>query len=280
MNNDLSPVQALFLWKMLTAETADAREPTLSAAVPKLSARKQRAALLEGGFLTQDKRGRTTYLSLTDKAWAWAEASLDVELPGDPAAQALQGLLRRLLPFLRMRQLPLASLFANDEARQTVPDAHSSEAQPKPKAGTKQRSTKKATKDKAIKQKAAKATVKKTPVTEQAHTRPSRPSGSRPSVVEVSEQTALDPLPLMARVEQACLDLADGRRQQRVRLRSLRRKLNDVSRSALDQTLLDLQDAGRAVLYRDDNTAALTAEDHDAALVVGNAPRHLVYLEA
>jgi hypothetical protein len=48
----------------------------------------------------------------------------------------------------------------------------------------------------------------------------------------------------------------------------------------LDATLLALQDAGRAVLYRDDNTSGLTAVDHEAALYVGDAPRHLVYLEA
>lgn len=55
---------------------------------------------------------------------------------------------------------------------------------------------------------------------------------------------------------------ADGQ----VRLAALRIALSDIPRPAI-------------VLSRDDNTAQLTAADHDAALLVGSgAPRHLFYV--
>src|SRR5690606_175277 len=85
---------------------------------------------------------------------------------------------------------------------------------------------------------------------------------------------------LSERIEQAYLELTGGRRQQRVRLRDLRAALVDVPRDAVDHALLELQDEDRAVLYRDDNTAALSDADHAAALFVADAPRHLIYLEA
>jgi len=85
---------------------------------------------------------------------------------------------------------------------------------------------------------------------------------------------------LHTRVEQACLSLAGGAKKSRVRLSALRRALPAMSRQQLDAALIDLQRERRLVLYREDNTPALTAEDHAAALVVGDSPRHLVYLEA
>jgi hypothetical protein len=63
-------------------------------------------------------------------------------------------------------------------------------------------------------------------------------------------------------------------------LTSLRQELADVERTAVDQALLQMQDGGKLVLYREDNTAALTADDHHAALSINGAPRHLVLLEA
>lgn len=95
------------------------------------------------------------------------------------------------------------------------------------------------------------------------------------------ERAAPEPVgSLPERIETACLKLASGARQTRVKLHDLRRVLPDVSREALDQALLELQRDGKLVLYREDNSAALRAEDREAALFVGNEPRHLVLLEA
>jgi hypothetical protein len=96
------------------------------------------------------------------------------------------------------------------------------------------------------------------------------PSGARPNGANG----------LGAEIEAACLSLGGGARKTRVRLSALRQRLDSVSREALDAALLGLQNQGRLVLYRDDNAAALTDDDHRAALIVGDAPRHLVYLEA
>lgn len=236
MNRDVSPKQALFLWKMITAETPELREPKAGSATPGLDPKKERQPLIDKGYLNADKRGRATHLVLTDKAWAWAAGSIDVELMKSNSkvgAEALQGLLRRLLPYLQRNDLQLSSIFA--EPPRNVDGEHAST------------------------------------------------TASRPMARE--EPTSPDPapdtrVPLTETVEHACLQLTGGQRQQRVRLTRLREALPQVPRQVLDATLVALQDAGRAVLYRDDNTSGLTEADHAAALYVGDAPRHIVYLEA
>jgi len=83
-----------------------------------------------------------------------------------------------------------------------------------------------------------------------------------------------------ARIEHACLSLAGGAKKSRVRLSALRNALTAIPRQQLDTALIQLQRENRLVLYREDNTPSLTPEDHAAALLVGDSPRHLVYLEA
>jgi hypothetical protein len=55
--------------------------------------------------------------------------------------------------------------------------------------------------------------------------------------------------------------------------------LKGVARGKVDQSLLALQEARRLVLYREDNSAALSEDDRLAALLINNEPRHLVMLE-
>lgn len=209
-----TPKQALLIWRLLTAETAQEREPTISQARPKLDPRKERRPLVDAGFVALEKRGRAQHYTLTDKAWAWAASDDGITLlksASPVGAQALQGLLRRLVPFLRRNDLALADLFS-------------------------------------------------------------------PSAAEASncESASLD---VNDEIRAACLRLAEGRSRARVRLSALRSALPAVPRADLDKALVELQDGGRLVLYRDDNTAALTEDDHAAALLVGGAPRHLVYWE-
>lgn len=111
MSEELKPNQALFIWKLLTAETAEEREPQKSKAKPDL--KKDLAPLLAQGYVTVEKRGRAQHLLLTDKAWAWAERTGDVRLMKSNSkvgAEALEGLLHRLIPFLDEKQFPLASI--------------------------------------------------------------------------------------------------------------------------------------------------------------------------
>lgn len=220
MSEELKPNQALFLWNLLTAETTEEREPMKKNAKPDL--KKDFAPLVQRGYLAIEKRGRAGHLILTDKAWAWAEQTGDVRLLQSNSkigAQALERLLRRLIPFLLRNNIPLAALLATqgDEAPPETPQ-------------------------------------------------PTSPSKREPAALALL-------------IEQACLRLTGGRRKERVSLRELRLKLNTVPRAELDDALLQLQRDGKLVLFREDNSPVLTRADHEAALIVGDSPRHIVYLE-
>lgn len=211
-----NPKQALFLWRLVTSETPDGSDFMLSKARPTLSPA-ERQTLIQERFVTLEAHPgvRGKYFALTDKAWAWAGDAVDVTLlksNSKVGAEALEGLLRRLLPFLHRQELALADVFSTTSSKDPEP--------------------------------------------------------LEPDAASLAQQ-----------IERACLAISGGARQTRVRLSELRRILGAVSRDSLDHALLRLQDERRLVLYRDDNTAALTDDDHRAALSVGGAPRHLVYLE-
>jgi hypothetical protein len=213
-----NPKQALFLWKMILAEDPVLREPPKGKATPALDPKRERQPLIDNGFLETEKRGRAEHLLLTDRAWDWAAGASGVALVRSNSRDgviALEGLLRRLLPFLSARDVALAELF-----------------------------------------------------------RPPSPEHSEgPTCVSSSEDD------LEGRVRWACRELTAGRNQEPVRLAALRVALADIPKEPLDRALLHLQDGGYLILYRDDNTAALTKEDRRASLLVGNAPRHLLYLK-
>lgn len=223
-----SPKQALFLWSLITSEEAQTQGVGWSKTRPELTPSEKRE-LVDHGLLHLEKRGRSQFLTPTDKAWAWAAATTDVKLLRPRAsveAEVLESLLHRLLPLLRQRDIALAELLASLRSAEAASDAA---ALPPPAERL-------------------------------------NGSGDHGSV--------------SARIESACLSLAGGARKTRVRLSALRRELGDVARSSLDRTLLDMQASGKLALYRDDNSAALTPEDHSAALDINGAPRHLVLLEA
>lgn len=240
-----TPKQALLLWRLIAAETEAEREPMVSAARPELTPT-ERGQLVKHGLVELERRGRGRYYILTDKAWATAAEMLDVEIlksRSTTGAEALQGVLRHLLTYANHHEIPIASIFSSLAAPEPAAKPAVSR-DTKPSSRTKARSN------------------------EQRATQ-SKPAGDTGTTNG-----------LATTIERACVDLTGGRRQERVRLTALRKKLRAVSREKLDAALLELQDQGRLVLYRDDNTSALTEADHDAALIVGNAPRHLVYLEA
>jgi hypothetical protein len=220
---------------MITGGTPEERRPMMSKTRPDLEPL-ERKALVNHGFLSvvpgKGKSGAPAkFLELTDTAWEWASHARDVELMSSKfATPALQGLLRRLIPFLEQHELALADLFRDANA-----DAN-------------------ADADRAATPKALRA--------------PAAPAAT-PTNASIG-----------ARVEQACLSLAGGAKKSRVRLSALRKALPAIPRKQLDTALLELQREQRLVLYREDNTPALTPEDHAAALLVGDSPRHLVYLEA
>lgn len=134
MSEELKPNQAMFLWRMIAGQTPDVREPMKSKAKPDLN-KKDRQMLLSEGYLIAEKRGRADYFVLTDKAWAWAERSVNVDLlksRSSVGAEALEGLLHRLLPYLKAQEIPLAALFASPPTERT--DVAPSNGSPEPTA--------------------------------------------------------------------------------------------------------------------------------------------------
>lgn len=64
-----------------------------------------------------------------------------------------------------------------------------------------------------------------------------------------------------------------------VRLSRLRPELSDIPRDALDAALARLRRAPDVSLIPEENQKTLTAEDHAAAVVVGNQRNHLIEIE-
>jgi hypothetical protein len=233
--------------------------------------------LVDDGYLDSAKPERAILLTATNQAWSWAEQAEKVELAklDSPAgAIALEALLNRLLPLLRERGIGLAELFKNDPPSAALSPV--AKAAPAKKAKAKKaRARKKAQTKKPKPKKARPAKAKKTTG---AKAKPT--NGKRQSAARSTSKPLTPPPSLPERIEQACLKLTQGARQTRVRLHDLRGRLSDVARDDLDGALLALQREKKVVLYREDNSAALRPEDHEAALFVGHEPRHLVLLEA
>ncbi len=132
MTPELSLKQTLFVWVLLFT----GQEPSLSKAKPKIFP-KERAQLIDAGLIRLDKRGKSTHLVLTDKAWGWAAEHLDApfSLQSLAAAPALGGLLKRLKTFLEIRHLALAD-FLNPRPLQPKPDAGAPVPGPAPAAAS------------------------------------------------------------------------------------------------------------------------------------------------
>lgn len=191
-----NPKQALFLWNMITAETPEVREPMKSKAKPELDPNTERKELIDHGYLETEKRRSADHSILTDRAWAWAAESIDVELMQSKSrvgAAALQGLLRRLLPFMKAHGIALAELFADGSASAT-------------------------------------------PETAAARRTPAEPAPATDGALRL-------------RVRQACRDLVAGKPTRDVPLASLRSRLHDIPRAALDAELRQMHLDGQIALY-------------------------------
>jgi len=261
-----------------------------SKTVPRLSPAEWQT-LVDDGYLDSAKPGRAILLTATNQAWSWAEQAESVELEKfeSPAgAAALEALLNRLLPLLRERGIGLAELFANDPPpTPPIPPAPrirkktTSKTSSRKKAKTKKALAKKKARKKVNAKEKAQAKSAKRPKPKETPRSKAKPGkAKRPSATRSTDER-LTPAPsLPERIERACLTVTHGARQTRVKLTDLRANLRDVAREDLDSALLKLQREKKLVLYREDNSAALRTEDHEAALFVGNEPRHLVLLEA
>ncbi len=98
-----TPKQALVMWSLLIIGD----EPAVSKVRPELKPA-ERKPLIDFGLIELVKRGRSTHIVLTDKAWDWAAGHFEAELSkSNYAAPILQELLKKLGHYLNHHQIPL-----------------------------------------------------------------------------------------------------------------------------------------------------------------------------
>jgi hypothetical protein len=98
-----TPKQALVMWSLLIT----GGEPAVSKVRPELRPA-QRKPLIDFGLIELVKRGRSTHIVLTDKAWDWAAGHFEVELSkSEFAAPTLEELLKKLGNYLKHHKIPL-----------------------------------------------------------------------------------------------------------------------------------------------------------------------------
>ncbi|MBB5048827.1 hypothetical protein HNR60_003597 [Rhodopseudomonas rhenobacensis] len=106
-----------------------------------------------------------------------------------------------------------------------------------------------------------------------------------PAVPDPAESAAPDgkpapaePTDLRQRIRDAYLAVAGGF-NRRALLKDLRAKLPEIERSALDAALKQMQREQQASLMQLDNRIDVTDADREAAIQIGNEPRHIVWIE-
>ena len=83
---------------------------------------------------------------------------------------------------------------------------------------------------------------------------------------------------LRERIRAAYLALTGGSFNKRALLADIRRRLSDVGRDALDNALVLMQRQGDATLMQLDNRPDITQADREAAIQIGQEPRHILWI--
>ncbi|ALG05784.1 hypothetical protein [Kibdelosporangium phytohabitans] len=84
---------------------------------------------------------------------------------------------------------------------------------------------------------------------------------------------------LQARIYAAYRDLA-VKKQEWIRLARVRAKLTGADKSEVDKVLLAMMRSQAIYLAPDSNRKVLTDADHDAAIMIGGEPKHLIAFDA
>lgn len=103
---------------------------------------------------------------------------------------------------------------------------------------------------------------------------PNAPAAAASSAPAETKAPAID-----GAIREAYLALSRGQWETRVRLAHLRERLAAYARQDQDTALLQMQAAGRLVLYRLDDPQDTFDADRAAALYLGSDARHLVYMK-
>ncbi len=90
--------------------------------------------------------------------------------------------------------------------------------------------------------------------------------------------TPTDYASLRERIRAAYLALTGGSFNKRALLADLRKHLPDVGRDALDNAVVQMQRQGDATLMQLDNRPDITQADREAAIQIGQEPRHILWI--
>ncbi len=90
--------------------------------------------------------------------------------------------------------------------------------------------------------------------------------------------TPSDYASLRERIRAAYLALTGGSFNKRALLADLRKHLPDVGRDALDNAVVQMQRQGDATLMQLDNRPDITQADREAAIQIGQEPRHILWI--
>lgn len=88
---------------------------------------------------------------------------------------------------------------------------------------------------------------------------------------------AIQPLNPVEAIRRAYLELSGGSYEARILLKNLRKRLS-IDRDTQDKAFLDLIRSGEADFYPEDDPMSRTKEDDEAALILADRRRHLLYL--
>ena len=107
MNFQPTTKQALVIWNLLI--TGD--EPAMSKVKPELKP-KERQPLIDAGLIELVKRGHSSHIVLTDKAWDWAIENFAVELPEQShfAVLVFYELLKKIGAYLQQKKISLGEI--------------------------------------------------------------------------------------------------------------------------------------------------------------------------
>jgi hypothetical protein len=83
---------------------------------------------------------------------------------------------------------------------------------------------------------------------------------------------------LNERIRAAYLSVTGGSFNKRALLADLRRHMSDIDRNVLDDALVRMQRQGDAALMQLDNRPDITQADREAAIQIGQEPRHILWI--
>jgi hypothetical protein len=108
---------------------------------------------------------------------------------------------------------------------------------------------------------------------------PTRKRGGGGAKPKPAKPKPPSPAALRKRIEAAYLALTNGRKDESVRLASLRAELSDLDRATVDAALgRILKEGKKATLMRHDDPRQLDQVDHDAAFNPAGEPFHVIWI--